>query len=78
MTYGDTAIVRTRVTKLTPAKTVYSYEVYKEGQVVGVDKPCCTGSSTHCLVSESFKPVNQKRIMPDLYAAYQEALEADE
>ncbi|MFR3273021.1 MAG: acyl-CoA thioesterase [Slackia sp.] len=79
LTYGDTAIVRTRVTKLTPAKTVYSYEVYKEGQVVGVDKPCCTGSSTHCLVSaESFKPVNQKRIMPDLYAAYQEALEADE
>ena len=79
LTYGDTAIVRTRVTKLTPAKTVYSYEVYKEGQVVGVDKPCCTGSSPHCLVSaESFKPVNQKRIMPDLYAAYQEALEADE
>ena len=79
LTYGDTAIVRTRVTKLTPAKTVYSYEVYKDGQVVGVDKPCCTGSSTHCLVNaENFKPVNQKRIMPELYAAYLEALEASE
>lgn len=78
LTYGDTAIVRTRVVKLTPVKTVYAYEVYKEGQEIGVDKPCCTGTTSHCLVdAKTFRPVSQKRCMPELYAAYQEALEAE-
>lgn len=79
LTYGDTAIVRTRVVKLTPVKTVYAYEVYKEGQEIGVDKPCVTGRSTHCVVdAKTFKPISQKRSNPELYAAYQEALEPEE
>lgn len=77
LTYGDTALVRTRVTKLTPVKTQYSYEVYKLGQTPGQDKPCCTGSTMHCLVdAETFKPVSQKRVAPELYAAYEQVLEA--
>lgn len=79
LTYGDVAVVRTRVVKLTPVKTTYAYEVYKEGQTPGVDKPCCTGTSTHCLVdAKTFKPVSQKRVAPELYAAYQEVLEPQE
>lgn len=79
LTYGDTAIVRTSVSKLTQAKTEYTYEVYKEGQEIGVDKPCCTGFTSHCLVdSATFRPVSQKRAMPELYAAYTAALEAGE
>ena len=79
LTYGDTAIVRTSVSKLTQAKTEYVYEVYKEGQEIGVDKPCCTGRTTHCLVdSATFRPVSQKRAMPELYTAYKAALEAGE
>lgn len=78
LTYGDTAVVRTHVTKLSQVKTEYAYEVYKEGQKIGLDKPCCTGRTTHCLVDgETFKPLSQKRAMPDLYAAYQEAMEAE-
>lgn len=78
LTYGDVAVVRTRVVKLSQVKTTYAYEVYKEGQKIGVDKPCCTGTTTHCVVEgETFKPLSQKRVMPELYAAYEEALEAE-
>ena len=78
LTYGDTAVVRTRVVGVSPAKTEYAYEVYKEGQVVGADKPCCMGRTSHCLVSaQTFRPQSQKRVMPALYAAYQEALEEE-
>lgn len=78
LTFGDVAIVRTRIIKVTPVKTTYAYEVYKEGQTPGVDKPCCTGTSLHCLVnSADFKPVSQKHAAPELYAAYKEACEAE-
>ncbi len=76
LTYGDVAVVRTKVVKVTPVKTTYAYEVYKEGQTPGVDKPCVTGSSVHCLVrSDDFRPVSQKKAAPDLYEAYKEACE---
>lgn len=78
LTYGETAVVRTRVTKLTSVKTQYSYEVYKQGQVIGQDKPCCTGSTMHCLVdAKTFKPVSQKRVFPELYSVYERVLEAE-
>ena len=48
--YGEGAVVRTRVVLSRPTKTVYAYEVFKEGQDMDADKPCCTGRSTHCLV----------------------------
>lgn len=77
--YGDTAIVRTRVVLSRPTKTVYAYEVFREGQDMGTEKPCCTGRSTHCLVdATTFKPVSIKRVMPDLLACYEEVLEPEE
>lgn len=45
--YGDTAVVRTRVVSSRPTKTVYAYEVFREGQDLDIEKPCCTGRSTH-------------------------------
>ena len=63
--YGDTAVVRTRVVSSRPTKTVYAYEVFREGQDLDIEKPCCTGRSTHCLVdAETFKPVSLKRACP--------------
>ena len=47
--------MRTKVTKVTPVKTTYTYEVYK-GRTPGVDRPCVTGTSVHCLVrSDNFR-----------------------
>lgn len=74
--YGDTAIVRTRITVSRPTKTVYAYEVFREGQNLDTDKPCCTGQSTHCLVdATTFKPVSIKRVMPELYEKYNQVVE---
>lgn len=77
--YGETAVVRTRVAESRPVKTVYAYEVFREGQDPDSAKPCCTGRSTHCLVdAKTFKPVSVKRAVPELYARYAEVLEPDE
>jgi acyl-CoA thioester hydrolase len=79
LTYGDVAIVRTKVVKVTPVKTTYAYEVYKEGQTPGEDKPCVAGMSEHCLVRASdFRPVSQKKVAPELYEAYKSACEPTE
>ena len=59
--YGDTAIVRTRVVSSRPTKTVYAYEVFKEGQDLDADKPCCTGRSTHCLVDAETGQLEARR-----------------
>lgn len=75
--YGDTAIVRTWVSESKGTKTTYSYEVFKEEDDLNTAKPCCTGSSVHCVVETStFKPVSIKRELPDLYALYEKVCEA--
>lgn len=77
--YGDTAIVRTRVVLSRPTKTIYAYEVFKQGQDLDHDKPCCTGRSTHCVVDRTtFRPVSIKKVLPELYERYLEVVEPDE
>lgn len=77
--YGDVAVVRTRIVSSRPTKTVYAYEVFKQGQDLDTAKPCCTGRSTHCLVdAKTFKPVSVKRAVPELYARYEEVLEPED
>ena len=68
-----------RVVSSRPTKTVYAYEVFREGQDLDIEKPCCTGRSTHCLVdAETFKPVSLKRAVPELHERYLEVLEPEE
>ena len=75
--YGDVAIVRTWVSESKGTKTTYSYEVFKEGDNLETARPCCTGSSVHCLVSsDTFKPVSIKREMPELFAIYEKVCES--
>ena len=77
--YGERAVVRTRVESSRPTKTVYAYEVFREGQDLDAEKPCCTGRSTHCLVdAETFRPVSLKRALPKLYARYEEVVEPED
>lgn len=76
LTYGDTAIIVTRVIESRPTRTVYAYDVYKQGQDVGVDKPCCTATTTHCVVDrETFRPKSIKKVAPKLYERYLEVME---
>lgn len=71
--YGDVAIVRTWISKSTPMRTTYSYEVFVQGQDIEHDKPYCTAQTTHCLVDEkTFKPASIKRATPKLYELYEQ------
>lgn len=73
-TYGDVVQVYTRLTKLTPVRAEYSYRLFVKGDDTE-GKPRFTASSTHCLVdAETLKPVNQKKLFPELYAAYERVL----
>ena len=76
--FGDVAVVRTRITKLTQTKTIFEYEIYKEGQDFETERPCVTGETTLGLVDgSSFKSVSMKRAIPELYEMYQRALEKE-
>ena len=76
--YGDTAIVRTRVIENKAAKTVYAYEIFREGMDLDHDTPLATAKSSHCVVgATTFKPVSIKKVMPDLYELYNSLVEPE-
>lgn len=61
--YDDELIVTATVSKLTPARVVFSYEVYRQNS----DKPLCTGYTVHALVNKDMKPTNVKKNFPEIY-----------
>lgn len=77
-TYGDTAVVYTRITKNTPVRTEYAYEVYEIHDNPETDKPRVSGKTMHCIVdAKTFKPLSLKRSASELYQAYEQALEQE-
>lgn len=74
--YGDTIVVYTRVTKVTPVRVEYSARIFLKGEDPDTCKPRFTARMTLCVVDkEKFKPVNQRKHFPELYELYQNALE---
>ncbi|QKF06967.1 acyl-CoA thioesterase [Berryella wangjianweii] len=72
--YGDVARVVVYISKLTPVRVTYAYEVYRKGMDVASEKPCATGETTVCCVDAStFQPVSMKRATPALYERYVQA-----
>lgn len=69
--YGDDLIVTATVSKLTPARIVFSYEVFKEGQ----DKPINIGYTVHAIVNTDMKPINTKKLFPEVYSAMEKMAE---
>lgn len=69
--YGQKATVRTNIKSVGPLKVEYEYEIVnEEGEI------CCIGNSTHVLVhKDTFKPIKFKKMFPDWYEAYINALE---
>lgn len=77
--YGEAGFVRTSIAKNLPMRTVYHQEVYREGMTPGVDAPLVDAYITVCVVArETFKPVNMKKVFPDLYETYASVLESSE
>ena len=61
--YEDVLTIKVDISKLTPARIVFCYEVYKDG----IEKPINTGSTVHAWVGKDLKPINLKRQFPDIY-----------
>ena len=62
--YEDELIVTATVSKLSGVKIEFYYEVFLESE----EKPICTGTTTHALVSsKDFHIINVKKEFPEIY-----------
>lgn len=61
--YEDVLRITVEISKLTPARIVFNYQVFKDG----IEKPINTGSTTHAWVGRDLKPINLKRQFPDIF-----------
>ena len=77
--YGDAAVVRTRIVLARPTKTVYAYEIFREGMDFDRDKPLAARAAarTAWWTKDTFKPVSMKKAIPALYARYLEVVEPE-
>lgn len=69
--YDDELIVTATVSKLTPARIIFSYEVFKKDS----EKPINSGYTVHAIVNKDMKPINTKKLYPDIYASMTRMME---
>ncbi len=62
--YDDELVVTATVSKLTPARIVFSYEVFNKNNM---DKPINTGYTVHAIVNKEMRPINTKKVFPEIY-----------
>lgn len=71
-TYEDVLKIRVNISKLTPARIIFNYEVYKEG----IEKTIATGKTEHAWAdSKTLKPLNFKKHFPEYYAKIEKLIE---
>ena len=68
--YGDKLIVTSTVSKLTPARIVFSYAVYRDEN----EKPLCIGETVHSIVNMDMRPINTKKLFPEVYEAMEKMM----
>lgn len=61
--YEDVLTIQVEIAKLTPARIVFNYQVFKEG----IEKPINTGSTIHAWVGKELKPINLKKQFPEIF-----------
>ena len=67
-TYEDVLRIRVCLSKLTPARIEFSYEVYKKEVLIN------TGSTLHAWVGKDLRPMNMKKKFSTIYEKIQDAL----
>lgn len=71
--YDDILTIETKLTKLTPFRVVFSYQIFKD------EVPIHFGETVHVWVDgEHFKPMNLQKIFPDLYRILHNSIENKE
>ena len=68
--YDDELTVTDTVSKLTPVRIVFYYEVFRKNS----DKPINTGYTVHAIVNKDMKPINSKKLYPKIYAAMEKMM----
>lgn len=66
--YEDVLTIRAWVSKLTPARIEFSYEVYKEDVLIN------TGITVHAWVGKDLRPINMKKHFANIYEKIQETM----
>jgi len=61
--YEDVLTITVEISKLTPARVVFNYQVLKHG----IDKPINTGSTIHAWVGKNLRPINLKKEYPEIF-----------
>ena len=61
--YEDVLTITVEIAKLTPARIIFNYQVFKPGQI----KPINTGSTSHAFVGKDLKPINLKKQFPEIF-----------
>lgn len=69
--YDDNLIITSTVSKLSPVRIVFSYEVFKEDNL---EKPINTGYTVHAIVNKDMKPINTKKLFPKVYEAMEKMM----
>ncbi|MCI5622648.1 MULTISPECIES: acyl-CoA thioesterase [Anaerostipes] len=67
--YEDCLQIHAKLTRLTPVRLEFSYEVTRGNDLIA------TGKTTHGMVSKDLKPVNVKKEHPEIYRMFEAALE---
>ena len=72
--YDDIVEITARITRFSPARIEFEYEVRRKGE----DEILSTGTSAHGFVdSQTFRPLNLKKALPDFYAVMEKQAEID-
>ena len=61
--YENVLTITVEIAKLTPARIVFNYQVFKHG----IEKPINTGSTIHAWVGKDLKPINLKKQYPEVF-----------
>lgn len=73
--YEDELIIKVDISKLTPARIVFEYQVFKVGNE---DKPINTGSTVHAWVGKDLRPINLKKEYPEIFEKVKKLVEREE
>lgn len=72
--YDDSLVITARITRLTPARIEFSYVVTKKGDSAVLAE----GTSSHGFVdAKTFRPLNFKKEMPDLFSKMEKCASID-
>lgn len=72
--YDDVLEITSRITRFSPARIEFEYTIRRKGE----DEILATGTSAHGFVdSETFKPLNFKKALPEFYKIMEEHAKID-